>query len=101
MCSSGWDCASLAATDEAAQILRNTLAFEPAFWPAHLFLAMVWMQQHDHTHAIAEAELATELSERHPVAVSALGHVLGHTSALQRAAQLLAELSARAPDRIH
>jgi len=82
--------------DEAAQILRNTLAFEPAFWPAHLFLAMVCMQQHDQTHAIAEAELATELSERHPVAVSALGYVLGRTRAPQRAAQLLAELSARA-----
>jgi eukaryotic-like serine/threonine-protein kinase len=81
--------------DEAAQILRNTLAFEPAFWPAHLFLAMVCMQLHDQTHAIAEAELATELSERHPVTVSALGYVLGRTST-QRAAQLLAELSARA-----
>jgi serine/threonine protein kinase/tetratricopeptide (TPR) repeat protein len=83
-------------SDEAAHILRNTLAFEPAFWPAHLFLAMVSMQQHDQTHAIAEAELATELSERHPIAVSALGYVLGRTGAVPRAAQLLAELSARA-----
>ena len=48
------------------------------------------------TVAIAEAELATRLSERHPVTVSGLGHVLGNTSAPQRAAQLLAELSARA-----
>ena len=81
---------------EAAQVLRNTLAFEPAFWPAHLFLAMVCEQQRDDNRAIAEAELATQLSERHPVTVSGLGHVLGSTSAPQRAAQLLAELSARA-----
>ena len=83
--------------EEAAQVLRNTLAFEPAFWPAHLFLAMVCEQQRDDTRAIAEAELATQSSERHPVAVSGLGHVLGSTNAQQRAAQLLAELSARAP----
>ena len=82
---------------EAAQILRNTLAFEAAFWPAHLFLAMVCEQQRDDNGATAEAEQATQLSERHPVTVSGLAHVLGNTSAPQRAAQLLAELSARAP----
>jgi serine/threonine protein kinase/Tfp pilus assembly protein PilF len=81
---------------EAAQVLRNTLAFEPAFWPAHLFLAMVCEQQRDDNHAMAEAELATQLSERHPVTVAGLGYVLGGTSAPQQAAQLLAELSARA-----
>ena len=83
--------------EEAAQILRNTLAFEAAFWPAHLFLAMVCEQQRDDDRATAEAELATQLSERHPATVSGLGHVLGGTIAPQRAAQLLAELSARAP----
>ena len=82
---------------EAAQILRNTLAFEAAFWPAHLFLAMVCEQQRDDNGATAEAEQATQLSERHPATVSGLAHVLGNTSAPQRAAQLLAELSARAP----
>lgn len=82
---------------EAAQILRSTLAFDAAFWPAHLFLAMVCEQQRDHDRATAEAELATQLSERHPATVSGLGHVLGSTSAPQRAEELLAELSARAP----
>ena len=81
---------------EAAQVLRNTLAFEPAFWPAHLFLAMVCEQQRDVNRATAEAELAVQLSERHPVTVSGLGYVLGGTSAPQHAAPLLAELSARA-----
>ena len=81
---------------EAAQILRSTIAFETAFWPAHLFLAMVCEQQRDDNRATAAAEQATQLSERHPVTVSGLGHVLG-ASAPQRAAQLLAELSARAP----
>ena len=82
---------------EAAQILRSTIAFEAAFWPAHLFLAMVCEQQRDDNRATAAAEQATQLSERHPVTVSGLGHVLGRASAPQRAAQLLAELSARAP----
>ena len=82
---------------EAAQILRNTLAFEAAFWPAHLFLALICEQQRDDNGATAEAEQATQLSERHPATVSGLAHVLGSTSAPQRAAQLLAELSARAP----
>jgi eukaryotic-like serine/threonine-protein kinase len=80
---------------EAAQVLRNTLAFEPAFWPAHLFLAMVYEEQRDHDRATTEAELATQLSERHPATVSGLGYVLGGTSTPD-AAQLLAELSDRA-----
>ena len=82
--------------EEAAQVLRNTIAFEPAFWPAHLFLGMVCEQQRDDHQAIAEAAFAAQLSERHPVTVSGLGYVLGGTSAPQQAAPLLAELSARA-----
>jgi serine/threonine-protein kinase len=82
--------------DEAAQVLRDTLTFEAAFWPAHFFLAIVCGQQSDDNRAIAEAELATQLSERHPLAVSALGYALGAMNAPQRAAQLLAELGARA-----
>jgi TolB-like protein len=81
---------------EAGQVLRNTLAFEPGFWPPHLFLSMVCAQERDDSRAIAEAELATQLSERHPVTVSGLGHVLGGTGAPQQAAHLLAELSDRA-----
>jgi hypothetical protein len=81
---------------EAAQVLRNTLDFEPMFWPAHMFLAMVSQQQGDDDRAAAEAELATQLSERNPVAVSGLCHVLGARSATQQAAELSAELSARA-----
>jgi hypothetical protein len=57
---------------------------------------MVCKQQGDDAIAIAEAELAVQLSERHPVTVAGLGHVLGGTSAPPRAAQLLAELSVRA-----
>ena len=45
---------------------------------------------------MTEAELAAELSNRHPFTVSGLGHVLGGTRAPQQAAPLLAELSARA-----
>ena len=80
---------------EAAQALRDTLAFEPAFWPAHFFLAMVCAQQRDDDRAIAGAELATQLSERFPVTLAGLGYLLGGASPT-RAAQLLAELSARA-----
>ena len=77
---------------EAAQVLQNTLGFEPSFWAAHLFLAMVREQERDDSGATAEAELAAQLSDRDPITVSALGHVCGRTAA----AQLLTELTDRA-----
>ena len=81
--------------DEAAQVLRTTIEFEPAFWPAHLFLGMVRLQQRDHDRAIAESETAADLSGRHPMTLAGLGHVLGRAGRLEQAAPLLEELRAR------
>jgi serine/threonine protein kinase len=63
--------------EEAAQVLQDTVAFEPAFWPAHFFLGLVCAQQGDDGRAIAEINMAAELSGRHPLTLSGLGHVLG------------------------
>jgi serine/threonine protein kinase/tetratricopeptide (TPR) repeat protein len=81
--------------DEAAQVLRNTIEFEPAFWPAHCFLGMVRLQQHDHDRAIAESEVAADLSGRHPMTLAGLGHVLGRAGRREQAALLLEELRTR------
>jgi serine/threonine protein kinase/Flp pilus assembly protein TadD len=81
--------------DEAAQVLLNTIEFEPAFWPAHCFLGMARSQQRDDNRAIAESEIAVELSGRHPVALSGLGHVLGRAGRREQAGQLLEELRTR------
>ena len=81
--------------DEAAQVLRTTIEFEPAFWPAHLFLGMVRLQQRDHDRAIAESETAADLSGRHPMTLASLGHVLGRAGRWEQAAPLLEELRTR------
>jgi serine/threonine protein kinase/Tfp pilus assembly protein PilF len=81
---------------EALQVLEDTVDFDPAFWPAHLFLGAVCAQQRDESRAIVEADAAGRLSERHPAALSALGHLLGEAGRREEAAQLLHELTARA-----
>ena len=82
--------------DEAAQVLLNTIEFEPAFWPPHCFLGMVRSQQRDESRAIGESEIAVQLSGRHPMALAGLGHVLGRFGSREQPAQLLAELRTRA-----
>jgi hypothetical protein len=57
---------------------------------------MVRSQQRDDSGAIAESEVATELSGRHSMALSGLGHVLGRAGKREQAAQLLEELRTRA-----
>jgi serine/threonine protein kinase/Tfp pilus assembly protein PilF len=81
---------------EALQVLEDTVDFDPAFWPVHLFLGAVCAQQRDESRAIVEADAAARLSERHPAALSALGHLLGEAGRREEAAQLLHELTARA-----
>jgi tetratricopeptide (TPR) repeat protein len=81
--------------DEAAEVLLNTIELEPAFWPAHCFLGMVRSQQRDDGGAIGESEVATELSGRHPMSLSGLGHALGRAGRREQAAQLLEELRTR------
>jgi eukaryotic-like serine/threonine-protein kinase len=81
--------------DEAARILLHTIKFEPAFWPAHYFLGNVNAQQRDDSRALAEFEIAAELSSRHPLTLSALGRIHGRAGRLQEAGALLEELSKR------
>lgn len=75
--------------------MQDTVAFEPAFWPAHFFLGLVCAQQRDDGRAIAEIDVAAELSGRHPLTLSGLGHVLGRTGRLEQAVQILEELRTR------
>jgi eukaryotic-like serine/threonine-protein kinase len=81
--------------EEAARVLLRTIGFEPAFWPAHHFLGAVYAQQRDDSRAMAEMEVAAELSGRHPLALS--GHALIHVRAgrPERAGELLDEFRAR------
>jgi len=81
--------------NEAAQVLKNIVAFEPAFWAAHFFLGLVCAQEGDDRRAIAEFKSAVELSSRHPLTVSGLGHVLGRTGRREQAAEKLEELHIR------
>ena len=81
--------------EEAARILVNTIQFEPAFWPAHHFLGTVYAQQGD-AKAKAEFEIAAELSQRHPLALSGLGRILAREGQLERAGEILEELGTRA-----
>ena len=80
---------------EAAQVLLHTIEFEPAFWPAHCFLGTVYAQQGDRR-AMAELEVAAELSGRHPLTLSALGRILARDGRTKRAGEMLVELSTRA-----
>ena len=77
--------------DEAARVLLHTIEFEPSFWPAHCFLGTVLAEQRDKSRAMAEFEVAAELSGRHPLALSGLGRVAG----TERALELLGELGTR------
>ena len=80
--------------DVAAQVLRDAIEFEPAFWPAHYFLGIVYGQQHE-TRALGEIKAAAELSGREPLTLSGLGYILGRMGAREQAAGVLEELRVR------
>jgi TolB-like protein/Tfp pilus assembly protein PilF/class 3 adenylate cyclase len=81
--------------EEATRVLLHTIEFEPTFWPAHYFLGTVYAQQGDQR-AMAELEVAAELSGRHPLTLSALGRILAREGRTERAEEMLVELSTRA-----
>jgi serine/threonine-protein kinase len=81
--------------EESAQVLQNIISFEPGFWPAHFFLGLVSAQQRNDGRAIAEMNVAAELSGRHPLTLSGLGHTLGRAGEREQAVRILEELHAR------
>ena len=81
--------------DEAAQVLQEVVALEPAFWPARLFLGIVRAHQLDEGAAIAEVNRSVELSGRHPLTLAGLGNILGRAGRREQAAHLLDELHVR------
>jgi TolB-like protein/Flp pilus assembly protein TadD len=78
--------------DKSAQVLRNMIAFEPDFWPAHFFLGLVSTEQLDNSRALEEMNRSSELSGRHPLTLSGLGYAFCRAGERHNSVRILEEL---------
>ncbi|HYM11707.1 MAG TPA: protein kinase [Bryobacterales bacterium] len=81
--------------DEAIEQCRKTIAMDPNFVEAHVFLARAYEQKREYGGAMAELQKALELSEGNTNELAALGHAYAVAGKTAEAQKILADLQQR------
>jgi DNA-binding winged helix-turn-helix (wHTH) protein/Tfp pilus assembly protein PilF len=79
-------------TDEAAQVVRQTLEMDPAYPPAHLMLGTILRQQGKYAEALAEFQEVRRLAQHSDVSLGMSGHTLALMGDSDGAKKILEEL---------
>ena len=84
---------------EADRICDEVTRLHPDFWPARWFAGMSLQQQGRSAEAGRYLETATEMSNRSPLCLAALGHLAGSTGRVDVAQSIARELQDRRAER--
>ena len=76
-------------SDEAIAQCRSVIATDATYWLPHFIMGIAYQQKGQDREAVEVLEKSTELAERDPVALAALGHALGKAGRTDEARKIL------------
>ncbi len=81
--------------DDAVEILETTVAMEPNFWLAHLFIARIHLDREDYEGAIRSAATASKITNGNAEAMATIGFAHAKSGRIDEARGVIDELQNR------
>ena len=82
----------------AEEACRAALELDANFWPAHYFLGLTYEQEELSAQAIAELQLARDLSGKNALALASLGHAYARAGSAWETVRIFDELERRSTE---
>ena len=83
---------------QAEEACRAALELDANFWPAHYFLGLTYEQEELSSQAIAELQLARDLSGKNALTLASLGHAYARAGSAWETVRISDELRARSTE---